>query len=198
MRNSPARTADSRFRFVAATTRTLAWTGEPPPTRSKGCPSRTRQEFGLDRRAHLSDFVQKERAAVRQFEFALLLLRGAGEGSTLVAEQFAFQQTLAQRGAVQADERPVVTRAHGVDGRGDELLADATLSADQRGGTGRGDATDMFPQGPHRGAVADQFRGIAAGLRRPSRTAGPALNGRRALLGRGGLGGGRLGGRCLV
>src|SRR5262249_19784197 len=72
----------------------------------KRLPFQDAEELGLRHRAHLTDLVEKNGAVVRGFEFANLLLRRAGERPALVAEQLAFEQGLAQGGAVEADEWP--------------------------------------------------------------------------------------------
>jgi len=61
----------------------------------------------------------------------------AGEGSALVAEQFAFHQSGGQRGAVQFDIRALLPKALVVDGSGDELFSGAgfTLNQDRSVGT---------------------------------------------------------------
>ena len=51
------------------------------------------QELGLDRGAHLADFVQHQRAPVGGFELAGLAVGGAGEGTFFMPEQLAFQKT---------------------------------------------------------------------------------------------------------
>ena len=50
------------------------------------------QQPRLQRRRHVADLVEEQRAAVGLFEAADVALAGAGERAGLVAEQFAFQQ----------------------------------------------------------------------------------------------------------
>ncbi|MNV80788.1 hypothetical protein D3C71_1744120 [compost metagenome] len=60
------------------------------------------QQFGLQVRRHLADFIEKHRALVGQFHqtgFATPLC--AGEGAGGVAEQFTFGEVLRQCRAVQ-------------------------------------------------------------------------------------------------
>ena len=102
------------------------------------------EELGLRAWAHLADFVEHQRALVGRLELADLALGRAGERALLVAEQLAFQQRLGERGAVQADERPLAARAGEVDGAGDQLLADAALAANQHGGPARRGAGDLL------------------------------------------------------
>ena len=64
------------------------------------------QKFCLQVRAHLRDFVEKDRALVGQLEFAGLGANRAGERSLLVTEKLRFQKFAGQRGAVHFDETP--------------------------------------------------------------------------------------------
>ena len=52
------------------------------------------QQLWLDRLRHLADLVEKQSAAVRLFKAAGRALHGACECALLVAEQFAFNQSL--------------------------------------------------------------------------------------------------------
>ena len=63
------------------------------------------QQLGLQRRLHLADLVEEDRAGVRLLELADARRRGAGEGALLVAEQLALEQLRRQRGAVHLHER---------------------------------------------------------------------------------------------
>ena len=127
------------------------------------------QDLGLRVRAHVADFVEEERAAVRLLEAADALLVGAGERALLVAEQLRFEQVLLQRRAVHLDEvarravRVVVDRA------GDELLARAGLAADQHRGVALGDLPDDAEHLFERARRADdavEFVDVALGVAR--------------------------------
>ena len=63
------------------------------------------QQLRLQRRGHLGDLVEEERAAVGQLEAAQPPLGGAGEGAALVAEQLALDERLGDGRAVEGDER---------------------------------------------------------------------------------------------
>ena len=62
------------------------------------------QDLGLRVGAHVADFVEEQRAAVRLLEAADALFVGAGERALLVPEQFRFEKVLLQRRAVHLDE----------------------------------------------------------------------------------------------
>ena len=112
------------------------------------------QQLGLQRRLHLADLVQHQRAAVRLLELADARRRGAGEGAALVAEQLALEELGRQRRAVHLHERPVAPRRALVDGARDQLLADAALAADQHGDVAVGDLLDDLRDAAHLLAVA--------------------------------------------
>ena len=63
------------------------------------------QQLGLHRLGQLADFVEKDRAAVGDFEQADAMLVGPGERAFAMAEQLAFDQRFGQRAAVDRHER---------------------------------------------------------------------------------------------
>jgi hypothetical protein len=113
------------------------------------------QQLGLLGQRHFADFIQKERAALRDFKLAFLLGDGPGECAFLVTEQFAFEQRLGQRRAVDRDERRVCARAVLVNGARGHLLACAALAENQDGGISRRDAGDAVIDFAHALALAD-------------------------------------------
>src|SRR5690348_1878031 len=64
------------------------------------------EQLGLRFAAEVSDFVQKERAPVRQLEAAQTAVGGAGERATLVAEHLRFHQVFWKGRTVDGDEGP--------------------------------------------------------------------------------------------
>ena len=91
------------------------------------------QQFGLQQRRKLANFVEKQRASVRRLEQALLHLLGVGERAFFVAEKFGFHQRLGNRGAVDGDERFVLAGTFIVNGLGDEVFAGAAFALNQNG-----------------------------------------------------------------
>ena len=69
------------------------------------------EQFALEPRGQLSDFVQEHGPAVGDLELAFLLGHGAGEGAAFMAEQLAFEQRFGERGAVHGNKRPLRPRA---------------------------------------------------------------------------------------
>src|SRR5690606_4019672 len=63
------------------------------------------QNLHLGGQGHVPDFVQKDRAAVGDLEFAYLaFLAGTGESAGLIAEQFRLHQMFGDGGAVDGDK----------------------------------------------------------------------------------------------
>ena len=63
------------------------------------------QELELQVGSHITHFIEKQRALVRQLEPAKLALDGASERALFVPEQLGFQQRIGQSTAVDLDER---------------------------------------------------------------------------------------------
>ena len=85
----------------------------------------------------------------------LLGADGAGEGALLVPEELGFEQLLGQRGAVHRDEGVRHSRAIGVDGARDQLLARAGLSDHQDIGLGARGLAHQLEDSAHGRAPAD-------------------------------------------
>ena len=63
------------------------------------------QQERLHAQAHLADFVEEQRAAMRELELAALVAVGAGEAALDVSEELRLEQRLGQAGAVHGHER---------------------------------------------------------------------------------------------
>ena len=63
------------------------------------------QDLDLQRRRHVADLVEEERAEVGGLEQAGLVGDRAGERAALVTEQLGVEQVVVERGAVRDDER---------------------------------------------------------------------------------------------
>ena len=123
------------------------------------------QQLGLHGQRQLAHFIQKQGAAVGQFELAPPVLSGARKGPAHMTEQLAFHQRIGQGGAVEADHRLVCPWRCGVNGLGHELLADTGLAGDQDGQVAAAHQGNFFQQALVDFALADQFLvGRAAGL----------------------------------
>ena len=96
---------------MAAITRASVWIGLLPPTRTTTFLFEHAQELGLAAAAEVADFVEEQRTAAGQLELAGPRLVGVGEGALLVTKEFAFQERLGNRGAVDRDERTAAAGA---------------------------------------------------------------------------------------
>ncbi len=94
------------------------------------------QQLGLERLAHVGDFVEENRAAVGFLDAAGLLFERAGERALFVAEQFAFEQRFRNRGAVDANVIRLAPPAQMVQRAGDEFLARAAFAENQNARVG--------------------------------------------------------------
>ena len=109
----------------------------------------------------LADFVEEQRAPIRDLELAQLALRGAGERAALVAEELGFEQRIGNGGAVDGDKRPVRARAQRVQRARKQFLAGAALAFEQHRRVGAGRALDLLRHVPHHGGFADDRRRAA-------------------------------------
>ena len=90
--------------LVAAKTRTSTLTVVAAAQTGELAVLQNLQQLGLQRRRHLADFVQQQRAFVAQLEFARLGFVGAGKRARLVTKQLALQQFAGHRRAVDLQE----------------------------------------------------------------------------------------------
>ncbi len=107
------------------------------------------EQLHLERRRHLGDLVQEQRAAVGFLEEPELVDGGAGERAAHVAEELGLEQGLGHGAAVHGHERPRRARARVVDGLGDDLLAGAGFALDQQRRVRRRHALDEVEYGLH-------------------------------------------------
>ena len=77
---------------MAATTRTSTLRGPRAAERFELAFLQHAQQFRLQFERQFADFVEEDRAAVRQGEAAFASRRGARERAAFVAEEFAFDQ----------------------------------------------------------------------------------------------------------
>src|SRR5262249_40861584 len=61
------------------------------------------KQLGLERFAHVCDFIEKNGAAVGFFDTAGFLFQCAGESASFVSEEFAFEQSFRNGGAIDAN-----------------------------------------------------------------------------------------------
>ena len=132
-RNCPSATIAARSRWVAATRRTLTWTGSCPPTRSIQPSWRIRSRRTWAAKGSSPTSSSSKRPAVGPLEPPLPRLHRAGKGPAFVAEELRVDQLRRDRSAVHAQERAAGPRRLGVEHPRDEFLARARLAQDQNG-----------------------------------------------------------------
>ncbi len=91
---------------------------------------------------HLPDFIEENRALMRQLKPPFPVLEGSREGAALMAEQLALQQFLRDGSAIDGNKRFVPPIAVEMDGVGDELLARPAFPQDEHCGVTLGDPLD--------------------------------------------------------
>jgi len=92
------------------------------------------QQFGLQAQGHLADLVEEDRAAGGKFQPTRGLAHGARESPAFVPEEFALQQILGDRGAVDRAKRTTGAIAQLVQRAGQQFLAGTTLTLQQHAG----------------------------------------------------------------
>ena len=107
------------------------------------------QQQRLHPEAHLADFVEKQRAAVRELQLAALVTVGAGEASFDVSEELRLEQCLGEAGAIHRHEWRVLADRVAVNVPRDQVLADAALAGNQHLGAARGGPFGHREQFPH-------------------------------------------------
>ena len=127
------------------------------------------QQAGLQRRRHVADLVQEQRAAVGLLEAPAALRVRPGEGAALVPKQLRLEQVRRNRRGVERDEGAGGARAVLVQCAGDELLAGAGLPGDEHRDARARQASDGAKHLLHRRRPSQQLRharragGLAAG-----------------------------------
>ena len=114
------------------------------------------QDLGLRGERHVRDLVEEQGAPVGLFEASAAAAGCPGEGALDVAEEFALDQFLGDRGAVHLDECAAAAAREAVHAAGDELLAGPVFAGDQDTALGSGGKLQVAAQSAHRLGIADQ------------------------------------------
>ena len=109
----------------------------------------------LCRFLQFADFVDQQRPAGRRLEQPQPAVQGARKRTFLVAEQFALDQRLRDRGTVDGDERFAAPRAVVMERASHQLLAGAALADDKHGAASVSHQADLLEQGTHRCTLPD-------------------------------------------
>src|SRR6476619_6897119 len=122
------------------------------------------QQLALRLQRPLGNFVEKEGAAIREFEAAAPLLGRAGESTLLVAKQFTLDQIARQRGTVNFNQRASAPGAAAMNSTRDQLLAGTGFAEDKHSAIGRRDELDFAQQLGKCRRLADDLAEIMVGL----------------------------------
>ena len=115
------------------------------------------QHLCLRARAHVADLVEKERAAVRLFEFSGAIRDSTGERSFDVPKELALDELTRNRRAVHLDEGLGGARRQAMQRARDELFPGAVLAGDQHARGGGGDALDLLDERADREGLSDDL-----------------------------------------
>src|SRR6266567_1475362 len=111
------------------------------------------QQLGLHGQRDFPNLVEKERAAVGEFEPPGLVAHRARERAAHVPKEFAFENVLGDGATVDLDERPIFARAVVMDGPSDELFARPAFASDEHGGLGGSHELDLLHHFPQTGTL---------------------------------------------
>src|SRR4030042_7069727 len=89
------------------------------------------EHLGLPRQRQFPYLVETKGGIMGDLEPADLPGIGPGKCSLLPAEQFALNQIARQGSTIHPDQRPILARAHLVDGGSDQILSRTGLTEDQ-------------------------------------------------------------------
>src|SRR4030095_7312847 len=121
------------------------------------------EQLGLAGERKLANFVEKECAALRHFDFSGFPVASAGEGPAFVAEEFVLHETFGNGCAIQSDKRLRASIGKVVNGASEEFLARTAFTEQENGCPGRGHALELLANRLHGGRVPDDARKAVAG-----------------------------------
>ena len=129
---------------------------------AKAAPLQRAEQARLQLGRELAHFVEEEGSPVGPLEGADVLAVGAGEGTLLVAEEFAGDQRRRKGTAVDGDKWAAPPRPLLVQGACDDFLSGAGLTDQEHGLIRRRGPFDLGHQSPHQGRLTDQITELIA------------------------------------
>ena len=114
------------------------------------------EQLGLDVQVHVSNFIQENRALVRDFQDSALALDGSRKSSPLVPEQLGFQEVAGEPATIQVQKRLGRTPSVVVHPPRQYSLASAGFTLNEHGTVSGSDPGRQFSQFEDRGAVAEE------------------------------------------
>src|SRR5262249_24307382 len=115
------------------------------------------QQFALEFDRNFTDFVQRQRPAIREFKAPDAVTKSAGEGPLDVAEEFAFEEVVGNRSAIHPYHCFSAPGTGFVNLPGHEFLAGSGLTQDQYCCVRRGNNGDLLAEMAHRCTPADHL-----------------------------------------
>src|ERR1043165_6057261 len=116
------------------------------------------QQFHLCRQAHLADFIEKQRAAIRFFEAPTTQRARVSKRAFLVSEQLGFEQRFGNRAAVELDVRMILASGIVVNQVREQLLARARFAFDQNRRLRVRNTQCQLEGATYRGSLTDDAR----------------------------------------
>src|SRR5271166_3483128 len=113
------------------------------------------QQLGLQFQADVTDFIEKKRTMIGEFESAFLLHQGPGESSFLVSKQFTFQQSRGNGSTVHSHQRVISPGAEVMDRACNHFFARSSLTVQKHRRVGRCNNGDLFQHFVQRLAFPD-------------------------------------------
>src|ERR1700693_57003 len=128
------------------------------------------EQLGLDLKVHVSDLVEKQRAAVRAPQQSDLSRDGSRERPSFVAEELGLEELAVQARAIEIQKAFLATGAVAMEPGGQDSLARPGLAADENGPVCCQHSSGLLGQGADRRALAE--KGIQR-FPRPDRLVAP-------------------------
>ena len=120
------------------------------------------QQFRLQPDRHVGNFVEEQRALVRQLEASDPIDARVREGAFDVPEELAFGNPFRQSSGIHGHERLRLAIRERVQPCGGDFLAGAMFAREEDGGIRGGHPFNRLPNFPHAGRITDERRRYAA------------------------------------
>src|SRR5258706_2200957 len=115
------------------------------------------QHLRLRFKAHVAHFIKEQRASASLLKLAFLVSRCSRKRTFVMPEQFALDEILWNRRAVDLDKRFILAQALRMDRMSDEFLSSARLAVDQNAAVGGCHEANLLAQRFHGNAIADDY-----------------------------------------
>ena len=113
------------------------------------------QQLDLQRRGHVANFVQEQRAAFRRLEQPFTAAYRTGECAAGMTKQFGFKQLLRERATVNRNKGVLAARAGVMNCLREDLFPGSALAVDEHADVRLRHHPRLFQQTQHHGAARD-------------------------------------------